>query len=69
MDLDKIELKTVKTVSIVVAIVIGIAGIAAHFLGHDYIALGLIVIAAFEIFAGSLFMRYLYERRRFKDID
>jgi hypothetical protein len=68
MDL-KLDIKTVKAGGVVLAALIGIAGVAAHFLGHDYISLGLIVLAAFVIFASSLLQYYLFKYQQIKDID
>jgi hypothetical protein len=68
MDL-KLDIKTVKAGGVVLAALIGIAGVASHFLGHDYIALGLIVLAAFVIFASSLLQLYLFKYQQIKDID
>lgn len=68
MDL-KLDIKTVKTWGVVIAALIGIAGVAAHFLGHDYVSLGLIVLAAFVIFASSVLQLYLFKYQQLKDID
>ncbi len=69
MDLSKLEVKTVKIVSLVIAVLIGVAGIAAHYLGHDYVSLGLIVLAALVIFLGSLLQLYLHNHQKIVDID
>jgi hypothetical protein len=68
MDL-KLDIKTVKVGGVVLAALIGIAGVVAHFLGHDYVALGLIVLAALVIFASSLLQLYLFKYQQLKDID
>ncbi len=65
----KLDIKTVKAGGVVLAALIGIAGVALHFLGHDYISLGLIVLAAFVIFASSLLQLYLHKYQQIKDID
>jgi hypothetical protein len=65
----KLDIKTVKAGGVVLAALIGIAGVAAHFLDHDYISLGLIVLAAFVIFASSLLQLYLHKYQQIKDID
>jgi uncharacterized membrane protein YfcA len=69
MDLKNLNLKTVKSAALMLAILIGIAGVASHYLGHDYVALGLIIIAALVIFIGSLLQLYLFNNRKFKDIN
>jgi uncharacterized membrane protein YfcA len=69
MDLTKLDMKTVKMGALLIAVLLGAAGIAAHYLGHDYISLGLIVLAALVIFIGSLLQRYLFTHQKIKDID
>lgn len=68
MDL-KLDIKTVKAGALVLSVLIGLAGVAMHFLGHDWISLGLIVLAAFVIFAGSLLQYYLHKYQQLKDVD
>ncbi|OPY26358.1 MAG: hypothetical protein A4E28_02558 [Methanocella sp. PtaU1.Bin125] len=60
MDIMKLDLKTVKASYILLAIVVGLGGVAAHFLGHDLIALGLIVAAALVILLGSVLVSMIY---------
>jgi FtsH-binding integral membrane protein len=61
MDVTRLDLKNVKAWYILLAIVIGLAGVASHFLGHDYIALGLIVVAAIVILLGSILVSMIYQ--------
>jgi hypothetical protein len=68
MDL-KFDYKTVKIGALVLAVILGIIGVIAHFLGHDYISLGLIVLAALVIFVGSILQLYLFKYQQLKDID
>ncbi len=65
----KLDIPTVKVGALVLAVLIGLAGVAAHFLGHDYISLGLIVLAALVIFLGSLLQLYLHKYQQIKDVD
>jgi hypothetical protein len=65
----KLDVPTVKAGSLVLAVLLGIAGVAAHFLGHDWISLGLIVLAALVIFLGSLLQLYLFKYQKIKDVD
>ena len=60
MDVAKLDLKTVKAWYILLAILIGLGGVASHFLGHDYIALGFIVVAALVILLGSVLVSMIY---------
>ncbi len=61
MDTSKLDLKNVKASYILLAILVGLGGVVAHFLGHDYIALGLIVVAAGVILAGSVLVSMIYK--------
>jgi hypothetical protein len=60
MDVTKLDLKTVKAAYILLAILVGLAGVVSHFLGHDYIALGFIVVAALVILLGSFLISMIY---------
>lgn len=61
MDVTKLDLKNVKASYILLAILTGLAGVAAHFLGHDIVALGLIVAAAMVILLGSMLVSMIYK--------
>ncbi len=65
----KLDVPTVKVGALVLAVLIGAIGVAMHFLGHDWISLGLIVLAAFVIFASSLLQLYLFKYQQIKDVD
>jgi uncharacterized membrane protein YfcA len=69
MDMSKLDVKTAKAGSLLIAVLMGVAGVAAHYLGHDYVSLGLIVLAALVIFLGSLLQLYLHNHQKIKDID
>jgi multisubunit Na+/H+ antiporter MnhG subunit len=60
MDVLKLDLKTVKAAYVLLAILIGLAGVVSHFLGHDYVALGFIVVAAMVILTGSFLVSMIF---------
>jgi len=60
MDVTKLDLKNVKAAYILLAILLGLGGVAAHFLDHDYVALGFIVVAALVIMLGSFLISMIY---------
>ena len=69
LDLVSPELSKFKTAYLVLSVAIGIVAVAVYLLGHRYIALALIVLAALVILGGSIIFSHLYRSQKDKDFD
>ncbi len=63
------KLQTLKTAYIVLAVLVGLLGVAVHFLfREDLIALGLIVLASIVVLVGSWMWAGLYRQGKLKGL-
>ena len=61
------DLRNFRLAYLVLAVLVGALGVAVHFVSHeDYIALGLVVVAAAIVAVGSMIWARMYRNRKMK---
>jgi uncharacterized membrane protein YoaK (UPF0700 family) len=64
-----IDIKTFKTIYMIVAGILMLGAIAAVLLQHTFVALGLIVASAMVILVGALIVSYMFRYEKVRDVD
>lgn len=69
MDIESLDKRKVKIGYILLAAISMVCAIVSAYYGHDYIALGFIVLTSAIILACAFLMSYLHRIEKIKDVD